>query len=71
MKSWLLAVVLVGCATNVNEEIDASGTVSTTLTWGGGNCANNPYNCADTPNPLPPADTVWIEEMTWMDVRDA
>ena len=38
---------------------------------GGGNCANNPYNCADTPNPLPPADTVWIEEMTWMDVRDA
>ena len=38
---------------------------------GGGNCANNPLNCADTPNPLPPADTVWIEEMTWMDVRDA
>jgi creatinine amidohydrolase/Fe(II)-dependent formamide hydrolase-like protein len=38
---------------------------------GGGNCANNPYNCADTPNPLPPVDTVWIEEMTWMDVRDA
>jgi creatinine amidohydrolase len=38
---------------------------------GGGNCANNPFNCADTPNPLPTADTVWIEEMTWMDVRDA
>jgi creatinine amidohydrolase/Fe(II)-dependent formamide hydrolase-like protein len=38
---------------------------------GGGNCALNPYNCADTPNPLPRADTVWIEEMTWMDVRDA
>ena len=38
---------------------------------GGGNCANNPYNCTDTPNPLPPVDTVWIEEMTWMDVRDA
>jgi creatinine amidohydrolase/Fe(II)-dependent formamide hydrolase-like protein len=38
---------------------------------GGGNCANNPYNCKDTPNPLPNADTVWIEEMTWMDVRDA
>ncbi len=38
---------------------------------GGGNCANNPYNCADTPNPLPAANTVWIEEMTWMDVRDA
>jgi creatinine amidohydrolase len=40
-------------------------------TMGGGDCRDNPYNCADAPNPLPPADTVWIEEMTWMDVRDA
>jgi len=38
---------------------------------GGGRCADNPYNCADTPNPLPAPNTVWIEEMTWMDVRDA
>ena len=38
---------------------------------GGGRCADNVYNCADTPNPLPRAETVWIEEMTWMDVRDA
>jgi len=38
---------------------------------GGGDCEENVYNCADTPNPLPPAGTVWIEEMTWMDVRDA
>ncbi len=38
---------------------------------GGGDCRDNVYNCADTPNPLPPPDTVWIEEMTWMDVRDA
>jgi len=38
---------------------------------GGGNCANNPYNCVDTPNPLTPPDTVWMEDMTWMDVRDA
>ncbi len=38
---------------------------------GGGNCAANVYNCRDTPNPLPAATTVWIEEMTWMDVRDA
>jgi creatinine amidohydrolase/Fe(II)-dependent formamide hydrolase-like protein len=38
---------------------------------GGGDCADNVYNCADTPNPLPTAHTVWIEEMTWMDVRDA
>ena len=38
---------------------------------GGGDCRDNVYNCADTPNPLPPATTVWLEEMTWMDVRDA
>ena len=38
---------------------------------GGGDCRENVYNCADTPNPLPAPDTVWLEEMTWMDVRDA
>jgi creatinine amidohydrolase/Fe(II)-dependent formamide hydrolase-like protein len=38
---------------------------------GGGNCANNPYNCKDTPNPLPANPSVFIEELTWMDVRDA
>src|SRR6266850_2376114 len=38
---------------------------------GGGNCSANPYNCADTPNPLTPPDSVWMEDMTWMDVRDA
>jgi creatinine amidohydrolase/Fe(II)-dependent formamide hydrolase-like protein len=38
---------------------------------GGGDCAGNVYNCATTPNPLPTPNTVWIEEMTWMDVRDA
>ena len=38
---------------------------------GGGNCTANPYNCVDTPNPLSPPDTVWMEDMTWMDVRDA
>ena len=38
---------------------------------GGGNCADNAYNCADAPNPLPKRNTVWLEEMTWMDVRDA
>lgn len=40
-------------------------------TAGGGDCTANPYNCIDTPNPLTPPDTVWLEEMTWMDVRDA
>lgn len=38
---------------------------------GGGRCARSLYNCIDTPNPLPRTDEVWIEKMTWMDVRDA
>jgi creatinine amidohydrolase/Fe(II)-dependent formamide hydrolase-like protein len=38
---------------------------------GGGDCAKNAYNCKDAANPLPKANTVWLEEMTWMDVRDA
>ena len=38
---------------------------------GGGDCRDNAYNCADAPNPLPMPNTVWIEEMTWMDVRDS
>ncbi len=38
---------------------------------GGGDCRDNAANCADAPNPLPMPNTVWIEEMTWMDVRDS
>ena len=38
---------------------------------GGGACKDNVYNCRDTPNPLPDTGTVWLEKMTWMDVRDA
>ena len=38
---------------------------------GGGTCSRNAYNCADTPNPLSAPKTIWLEEMTWMDVRDA
>ena len=38
---------------------------------GGGRCSANPYNCADAPNPIPSPNTVWLEEMTWMDIRDA
>ena len=38
---------------------------------GGGDCRDSAYNCADAPNPLPSPNTVWIEEMTWMDVRDS
>lgn len=38
---------------------------------GGADCRDNIYNCVDTPNPVRTPNTVWIEEMTWMDVRDA
>jgi creatinine amidohydrolase len=48
-----------------------SGQTPDPRSMGGGDCAKNAYNCKDTPNPLPAVDTVWIEEMTWMDVRDA
>jgi creatinine amidohydrolase len=38
---------------------------------GGGVCRRNAYNCIDTPNPLTAPNTVWLEAMTWVDVRDA
>src|SRR5215813_5216700 len=38
---------------------------------GGGRCAENPVNCKDTTNPIASVDSVWMEELTWMEVRDA
>lgn len=38
---------------------------------GGGRCAKSAYNCVDTRNPLPKTSEIWIERMTWLDVRDA
>src|SRR5262245_12173997 len=38
---------------------------------GGGRCAENPVNCKDTTNPLASVDSVWMEELTWIEVRDA
>lgn len=38
---------------------------------GGGRCAENPVNCKDAPRPIAGVDSVWLEELTWMDVRDA
>lgn len=67
MKRLVLAVgalALSATAVDAQQQRDPNS-------MGGGDCAANVYNCADTPNPLPPATTVWIEEMTWMDVRDA
>ena len=38
---------------------------------GGAPNPGNEYNCSDTKNPIPTPNTIWFEEMTWMDVRDA
>src|SRR5690242_19738371 len=38
---------------------------------GGGRCAENPVNCKDAAKPIAGVDSIWMEELTWMDVRDA
>src|SRR5205809_2940042 len=67
MKSTLVFCVAVLLASQSLAQSDTSAARNR----GGGNCSRNPYNCADTPNPIPTPNTVWLEEMTWMDVRDA
>lgn len=68
MSPFLRSLCLFACfavSTNACAQLEEQRST------GGGKCERSVYNCADTPNPLPPADTVWLEEMTWMDVRDA
>lgn len=62
-----VALVLAGAVTSTQP----SRREPDPRSMGGGDCRDNPYNCKDAPNPLPAPDTVWLEEMTWMDVRDA
>ncbi|MCC7126471.1 MAG: creatininase family protein [Acidobacteria bacterium] len=69
MKKMLLGVGMMVLAAGVFTA--AQQRQQDPKSMGGGDCAANPYNCRDTANPLPKADTVWLEEMTWMDVRDA
>lgn len=65
----LAAVVLATSAVTIAQQRERRAPDPRSM--GGGDCRDNVYNCADTPNPLPAATTVWLEEMTWMDVRDA
>jgi hypothetical protein len=69
MKTWwLAALALAGCASEDKPDIDASGTVSTQMTYGGGNCQksgneaftiylarNAAYNSYDITQPSPDA----------------
>jgi creatinine amidohydrolase len=68
MKSALTAILL---AAVLPVTTAAQSQQARARDMGGGRCDRNPYNCVDAPNPLPAPATVWIEEMTWMDVRDA
>lgn len=69
LRRSLAALTLSLTAAGVAEA--QGGAARDPRSMGGGNCSANPYNCKDTPNPLPATNTVWMEEMTWMDVRDA
>jgi creatinine amidohydrolase/Fe(II)-dependent formamide hydrolase-like protein len=67
MKRLLLATLGLAATTAGAQQRPPQGPPS----MGGGQCAQNPYNCPDAPNPLPPNPSIWLEELTWMDVRDA
>jgi len=63
MKTALfVATLLVGIASTAAAQGGQRGPVDP-RNRGGGNCSANPYNCADTPNPLMPPDTVWMEDV--------
>ena len=71
MKTVLLFGAMLSAASMASAQNTPAAQGPQQRSMGGGNCADNVYNCPDTPNPLPAAKTVWLEEMTWMDVRDA
>jgi creatinine amidohydrolase len=71
MKYALRLVMAAGVVLGIGGAAFAQGTPDDGRSAGGGACDKNIYNCLATPNPLPKVDTVWMEEMTWMDVRDA
>ncbi len=67
LRTALAAALAVGVSFGAGAQVSPNDGKS----MGGGDCAKNKFNCAATPNPLPKTDTVWLEKMTWMDVRDA
>lgn len=71
MKKIVRFILATGFLLGAASAALAQGTPDDGKSAGGGDCAKNAYNCIATPNPLPKNDTVWMEDMTWMDVRDA
>ena len=77
MKACLVLAAMILTASSVTAQNPQTGQQSDSAraanarSRGGGQCSQNAYNCIDARNPLPAPNTVWIEEMTWMDVRDA
>jgi creatinine amidohydrolase/Fe(II)-dependent formamide hydrolase-like protein len=72
-RARVLATVLCAAAASASPAAAQAtqATQAADRSMGGGSCAANAYNCANAVNPLPAPNTVWLEEMTWMDVRDA
>lgn len=70
-RTVAFAALLLASATSLGAQTPAGPPPRDPRDMGGGNCARNSYNCVDAVNPLPAPNTVWMEEMTWMDVRDA
>ncbi len=71
MKQIARLVLATGMMLGAASAAFAQGTPDDGKSAGGGDCAKNAYNCIAAANPLPKNDTVWMEDMTWMDVRDA
>jgi creatinine amidohydrolase len=84
MKASLLLAAMILTASSViaqnpqGAQQSDSARAANARNRGGGRCRSassdttgNAYNCVDAPNPLSAPATVWLEEMTWMDVRDA
>jgi creatinine amidohydrolase/Fe(II)-dependent formamide hydrolase-like protein len=71
MKQITRLILAAGLMLGAASTAFAQGTPDDGKSAGGGDCAKNAYNCITTANPLPKNDTVWMEDMTWMDVRDA
>ena len=70
MSGWIKTALLAACCLSFGAAADVPGDDSQ-RSLGGALCKDSPYNCAEAVNPLPAPDTVWMEDMTWMDARDA